>query len=150
MTPSDQPTPTAALEPELRAISDTFLAQLERLQALEERKRLIPVDDPSFPTIALEVEEAARALLGQAGRQRNVAHEIHDEAVAEGATGTIEEIPPEMSAARILAQWREVERQLAETEAGSPRARDLERRSQAFRTAYQRAYEAARDAHPKG
>jgi uncharacterized protein YciW len=143
--PADHdPYQTDPVQPEIRAISDTFLAQLERLQALEERKRVTPVDDPSFPALAEEIEATTRALLERAAAQNTAAQEIHDEAVEEGTSGTIVDIPPDTSAARILALWREVERELAAEAPGSPRARDLERRSAAYRIAYQRAYEAAR------
>lgn len=140
----DAATPDSA-QGDLRAISDTFLAQLERLAALEERKRETPVDDPSFPQLAQEVETTTRALLQRAASQTSAAHEVHEEAVTEGASFTIEDIPPGTSAVRILALWREVERELSAEQPGSPRARDLERRSAAYRVAYQRAYEAARD-----
>lgn len=143
--PADRdPYQTDPVQPEIRAISDTFLAQLERLQALEERKRVTPVDDPSFPALADEIEQTTRALLERAAAQNAAAQEIHTEAVEEGSTGTIVDIPPDTSAARILALWREVERELAAEAPGSARARDLERRSAAYRIAYQRAYEAAR------
>lgn len=143
--PSERdPYQTDPVQPEIRAISDTFLAQLERLQALEERKRVTPVDDPSFPALAEEIEQTTRALLERAAAQNAAAQEIHTDAVEEGSTGTIVDIPPDTSAARILALWREVERELAAEAPGSPRARDLERRSAAYRIAYQRAYEAAR------
>ncbi len=139
----DVATPDAA-QSDLRAISDSFLSQIERLTALEERKREMPVDDPAFPQLAQEVEEMARALLARAASQNVVAHEVHADAVSDGTTLTIEEIPPGTSASRILALWREVERELAAEQPGSPRARDLERRAAAYRTAYQRAYEDAR------
>jgi hypothetical protein len=132
------------LEPDIRAISDAFLAELDRLGELEERKRQTPVDDPSFPVLALEVEETARALLARAAQQRETAHEVHQEAVEEGPTATIEDIPPGTSAARILAMWRDVERELAALPPGSPEARALSRRSTVYRLAYQTAYEAAR------
>jgi hypothetical protein len=141
---SPEPYQADPVQPELRAISDTFLAQLERLQALEERKRLTPVDSPDFPMLAREVEDTTRALLERAGRQREEAVEAHDDALSHGVSGTIEEVPPDTSAARILALWREVERELTLEAPGSPRARDLERRSAAYRMAYQRVYEAAR------
>ena len=147
MTPAtpDHATPDAA-QSDLRAISDSFLAQIERLTALEELKRETPVDDPAFPRLAQEVEEMTRALLARATSQNLVAREVHADAVSDGGTTTIEEIPAGTPVARILALWREVERELADAEPGSPRARELERRSAAFRTAYQRAYESARAA----
>lgn len=144
MTSSDP----SGLEPELRAISDTFLVQLDRLAALEERKRVTPVDDPAFPQLAREVEDATRALLTRAAQQTSTATEVHDAAVSDGTSGTIEEFPPDYSAARILALWRDTERALAQVKPGSARAVDLERRAAAYRAAYQRAYDAVRRSQP--
>lgn len=128
---------------DIRVISDTFLAQLEQLAALEERKRVTPMDDPAFPALAQEVEDATRALLERAAQQQRVASELHDVAVAEGTAGTIEDVPADWSATRILEAWREAERNLVAEVPGSLRARDLERRAAAYRAAYQRAYLAA-------
>lgn len=145
MMPSDHdPYQTDPVQPEIRAISDTFLATIERLTTLEERKRVTPMDDPSFPALAEEIEVTTRALLDRAAAQTTAAQQLHEEAVEEGTSGMIVDIPPDMSAARILVLWREVERELAAEAPGSARARDLERRSAAYRIAYQRAYEAAR------
>ena len=123
----------STLEPELRAISDTFLVQLDRLAALEDRKRVTPVDDPAFPLLAQEVEDATRALLERAAQQTTTATALHDVAVSDGTSGTIEDIPPDYSAARILALWRDTERALAQEEPGSAAAADLERRASAYR-----------------
>jgi len=138
------PPETSALEPDLRAISDTFLVQLDRLTELEERKRGTPVDDPAFPQLARDVEDATRALLTRAAQQTRTAADVHDAAVSDGTTGTIEEIPADYSAARILALWRDTERALAQELPGSAAAVDLERRASAYRVAYQRAYDTSR------
>src|SRR3954452_5711454 len=96
---AESPDPAQA---ELREISDGFLAQLERLSALEERKRETPVDDPAFPRLAAEVEATTRALLERAASQTAAAHEVHEGAVADGTSLTIEDIPQGTSATRIL------------------------------------------------
>jgi len=128
------------LDPHLRLISDTFLEQLERLLALEERKRETPFDDPAFPSLARDVEDAARALLGRAAHQAERAHDVHDQAVGDGASSTIEDIPADLTPARILAMWRDADRELAVAEPGSSRQRELRDRVDALRSAYQRAY----------
>lgn len=116
------------------------MEQMEQLLALEERKRVTPVDDPGFPAIARDVEDAARALLERASQQTERAHDVHDRAVAEGASATIEDIPADLSPARILTLWRDADRELRSTEPGSLRARQLEMTVDALRAAYQRAY----------
>ena len=107
---------------------------------MEERKRATPVDDPWFPTLARQVEEAAQALLERAAEQTQLAQEVHDQSVGDGASTTIEDIPADLSPARILAMWRDADRSLADAEPGSPRERELRTRVQALRGAYQQAY----------
>lgn len=129
------------LDPGLRVISDTFMSQLEELMALEERKRTTPVDDPSFPDVARQVETAARALLDRASQQTSAAQDVHDTAVEAGATATIEDIPADLSPARVLALWRDADRELASAEHGSVRWYELRTRVDAYRRAYQAAYD---------
>jgi hypothetical protein len=140
MTSTDQ-TPHEA---ELRAISDTFLSQLDALAALEERKRSTPLDDPDLPRLARQVVDATQALLQRAGEQHRTATSLHAEAVQDGTSVTIEEVPADWSAAQILAMWRDTERALAQVTPGSPRERELTQRSAAYRLAYQRVHDAAR------
>jgi hypothetical protein len=131
---------TSALDPTLRIVSDAVMQQLEELLALEERKRMTPVDDPAFPELARQVEDAARRLLAGASGQTTAATEVHDEAVAEGTSATIEDIPADVSPTEILARWRDAERDLAAVEAGSARWIQLNTQVEALRRAYQEAY----------
>ncbi len=133
----DEATP---LDVRLRTISDTFLQQLDQVLALEERKRDTPVDDEAFPALARAVEDGVRALLERAQEQTRDADSAHIEAVAEGSSEAIADIPADLTPTGILAQWREAERALADATPGSPEQRELQRRIAAFRGAYQAAY----------
>jgi hypothetical protein len=129
------------IDPTLRIVSDDFLAQLDGLLALEERKRLTPVDDPDFPQIADDVREAARLLLAQAAEQATRAEDVHSSAVASGASATIEEMREDLTPARILALWREADQERRAVPAGSARWQELTIQIEALRRSYQRAYE---------
>jgi hypothetical protein len=133
-------TETPDLDPSLRTVSDTFVQQLDRLMALEERKRETPVDDEGFPALAREVEDAARALLERAQEQTARAEETHTQAVAEGVSAMIEDIPEDLTPSGILRLWREAERELLHATEGTEERRRLTARVETLRAAYQRAY----------
>lgn len=132
---------TDIADPTLRVISDTFMAQLDELHALEEQKRVTPMDDPAFADLARRVEEAARNLLDRAAQQATAAERSHDAAVESGSAATIVDLPADLTPARILAMWRDADRELASVEPGSARAIELTSVVAALRRAYQRAYE---------
>jgi hypothetical protein len=98
------------------------------------------VDDPAFPSIAREVEDVARALLERAAQQTDRAQQVHDAAVTDGASATIEDIPSELSPAQILARWRDADRRLAALDPTSSEARTLRGTIDGLRAAYHRAY----------
>lgn len=135
--PDDAP----QLDPTIRVVSDDFLTQLDVVLALEERKRLTPVDDPAFPRLAEEVREAARLLLSEAAEQSARAEDVHVAAITSGTTTTIEELPGDLTPARLLALWREADRERQTLDPGSARWHELNIRIDALRRAYQRAYE---------
>ncbi len=127
--------PEMSLEQELRVASDNFLTRVDRLHALEERKRSSRSDD--LADLAQEVETLAAEVLEWAGRQR----ELASAAATEGAPHAlpIAIIPPRRLDV-VLDDWRVAERHLdtvspntAEWE--SARA-DVER----LRDEYARAY----------
>jgi hypothetical protein len=120
----------------LRAESDTFVAQLERLADLEHTKRDIPPSDPRFLALAVEVEQAAKALLADARGQT----ELGDAAHTAGLSVPITAIPPGMSAAQIIVGWRDTERQLATMDPASDEAREARLMIDAYRRAYQAAF----------
>lgn len=137
--------PSSALEQQLRVTSDNFLTRVERLHALEERKRSLPSDE--LAGIAEEVETLASEVLAWAGRQRDLA-------VAASADDAPDALPIAIIPARrlevVLEDWRAAERRLAaETPntAGWESARaDVER----LREEYARAYYEQTRGEPHG
>jgi hypothetical protein len=129
----------------LRATSDTLLADLERLEALERDKRQLEPDDPRLPELAAAVEDVARRLLGRSVDQRQlaaVAHRLASEGAPGAPTAPIEETPRESHV--ILADWRDAERRLADASPGTPEALAAEADIERYRDEYRDAHEAAR------
>lgn len=96
-------------EHELRLASDDFLARVERLDALEGRKRELRPGTPEMIDVAHQVEALAREVLDLAKRQTDLA-------TAVAADPTLDMPPIAIIAPRplpvILAEWREAERRL--------------------------------------
>lgn len=143
-TPPAGHVPDSSLEQELRVASDNFLTRVERLHALEERKRSLPSDE--LAGIAQEVETLAVEVLAWAGRQRELAS-------AAAADDAPDAPPIAIIPARrldvVLEDWRAAERRLGgETpntaEWESARA-DVERLREEYARAY---YEQTRAERP--
>jgi hypothetical protein len=121
---------------ELRVTSDSFLARVERLQALEEQKRELPPEQAS--DLAHEVEALTREVLEWAERQSALA----DKAAETPGDGVPIAIQPPRALHTVLEEWRAAERRLATEEpntAGFESARaDIDR----LRDEYARAYNA--------
>ena len=92
--------------------------------------------DPGFVTLVLEVEQPASIVLHDAKGQT----EIGQEAQLDGITTAIKDVPDTLTAMQILAQWRELERQLAGESPASDRARELRAQIDAYLRAYQRVF----------
>jgi hypothetical protein len=131
----DQGTPQATAAA-LAANSDTFMVQLERLAELEQRKRDLPPNDPRFVALAVEVEDAAKALLQDARDQTALGDVAH----AAGLSVPIVEVPNDLTAAQIIAEWRDVERRLSSLPPASDEAREARLMIDAYRRAYQAAF----------
>ena len=112
----------------LRETSDELIRDLEALSTLEDEKRQIAPDDPRFVDLATQIESIAARVLVTSGRQRELTEEIHriaDERHPPAAVPeSIEDTPRPISA--ILADWRDAERRLEGTEAGSAEEREVE------------------------
>jgi hypothetical protein len=135
-----------SIEPNLSAVSDAMLANLDRLRRLELEKRTLPVGSPRLVDLATEIEELAVAVLGTSDTQVDLAKD----AVRDARAGlvdpntTIEEMaaaPRELHV--ILEEWRNAERRLAELDADSPDALPLRAHIELLREEYRRAHEAA-------
>ncbi len=123
------------LEQELRVASDNLLTRVERLHALEERKRALPSDD--IADIAAEVEALATEVLEWAGRQR----ELATAAAADDAQDALPiAIIPPRRLDLVLDDWRAAERRL---DTMSPNTADWESARadvERLREEYARAY----------
>jgi hypothetical protein len=120
---------------ELRLTSDSFLARVERLQALEEQKRQLPPDQVA--DISREVEALSREVLEWAQRQTVLAAEA---AVDPTATRPIAVVPPRELHV-VLEEWRAAERKLSGQEPGTAAWESAQADIDRLRDEYARAYE---------
>jgi hypothetical protein len=141
MPEEQSPEVAAVTGAELRAESDTFVAQLQRLAELENEKRDTPPTDPRFLGLAVEVEDAAAALLNDARGQTALGDAAH----AAGVSDPITLISPDLSAIELISSWRAAERRLADLPPRSDEARSLRLTIDAYRRAYQSTFKAHRD-----
>jgi hypothetical protein len=128
----------------LRATSDALVRDLERLAALERKKRRMTPGDPRLMDIAGEVESLALRVLGSSVRQRELAEDAEDLVEAgspDAPTRTIAATPREIHV--ILAEWRDAERRAGDADPGSPAARAAETEVERLRAEYRRAHEDA-------
>lgn len=135
----------------LRATSDSLLRDLAELHELEQRKRVLDPGDDRLVLLAEEIEVLAVRVLGASIRQRQITQQAEAQIDAGAATApetSIADTPREIHV--ILAEWREAERERAETPDGSPRAQELEQRVDALRDEYRRAHEAVERRRPGG
>jgi hypothetical protein len=135
-----------SIEPNLPAVSDAMLANLDRLRTLELEKRNLPVGSPRLVDLALEIDELAVAVLGTSDTQVDLAKEAVREARAGviDPKATIEEMaaaPRELHV--VLEDWRNAERRLAGLASDSPEALPLRADIELLREEYRRAHEAA-------
>jgi hypothetical protein len=135
-----------SIEPNLHAVSDAMLANLDRLRALELEKRSLPVGSPRLVELATEIEELAAAVLGTSDTQVDLAKEAVKEAQA-GAIDpdtTIDEMgaaPRELHI--VLGEWREAERRLGEAGGDTQEALRLRAEIELLRAEYRRSHDAA-------
>jgi hypothetical protein len=132
-----------AIRDALRGASDGLLIAIREVDARERLKRGVPPDDPTFAGLAKEVRDAAETVLRLARVEADNAVAVQVEPGSSGLP-TIEASPPPMNLAGILAEWRDVERRLAEAEPSSPAAHDLMEQFEALRDRYARAMESLR------
>ena len=133
----------------LRETSDELIRDLEALATLEEEKRQIAPDDTRFVDLATRIESIAMRVLVASGRQRKLTERIHrmaDEGSHADVPESIEAVPRPISA--ILADWRDAERRLEGTEAGSAEQREVEVLVEQLRDEYRAAHETALRENP--
>ena len=122
-------------EQELRVTSDSFLALVERLQALEEQKRELPPAEAA--DIAREVETLTREVLAWAEQQTELA-----EKAATMPNSTPIAITPPRPLHEVLVEWRAAERRLAGEEPGTAAFESARADVDRLRDEYARAYNA--------
>ncbi len=122
-------------EAELRATSDVLLAAIDELRTVEEEKREVSPDDPSFSELAARVDHLARTVLDLSQVQRE-----HADARVRPSR-PISEVPADLPMAAILERWRAAERQLESTTQGSEEWLTAAAEADACREAYRRAWE---------
>jgi hypothetical protein len=134
------------IEPNLPAVSDALLANLDRLRALELEKRNLPVGSPRLIELATEIESLASSVLGSSDMQVDLAKE----AVKEARAGvidpdmTIDEMgAPPREVHVVLEEWRDAERRLGEVGGDTPEALRIRADIEVLRDEYRRAHDAA-------
>jgi hypothetical protein len=137
----DQGSEATVTAAELRAESDTFVAQLQRLIDLESEKRDMVPSDPRFVSLAVQVEDAAAALLEDARGQTALGDAAHNVGLAD----PIAVISPNLSAIELISAWRDAERTLSALPPRSEEARSLRLMIDAYRRAYQAVFQELRD-----
>jgi hypothetical protein len=127
----------------LRSVSDELMLDLEALVNAEEEKRKVAPDDPRLVTLAAEVDEIARRILGLTSLQQDIAVDVHDQAVEGGVDAPTEPIEEtHRPIGLILAEWRTAERDVAAAAPGSAEAETARATADRLRDEYGRAYEA--------
>jgi hypothetical protein len=101
------------IEQEVRSTSDNLLRSLERLEALEAKKRTTEPDSAEFRSLAAEIERLGAAVFAHAHAQRELGDKSRAIAKRSGAdVPTIEETVPNRDLSMILAEWRAAERRM--------------------------------------
>ena len=134
------------IEEHLRGASDAILVLLTEIGQLERHKRGIPPGDNRFDEVARSIRIAAQAL-GDFTQQEEewAAVATEDRTDLE----TISEAETSESLSAILERWRAVERQLDDTEPGSPEAVRLFAEFERLRGEYMVAFRAHHAARPQ-
>ena len=126
-------------EQELRLTSDTFLARVERLQALEVQKRELPPSQTA--ALAREVETLASEVLRLARRQTALA----SLAASESPDGRPIAVTGPRAVAVVLDEWRAAERSLTEVQPGTAAWESIRSDVDRLRDEYARAHQALAD-----
>ena len=128
------PAGASANELELRRSSAEFLSELDRLGAMERRKRDMASSDDQRVTLAREIEDATMSLVGLSRYQTRL---IELEQQSQG-----EREPSTRKPAEVLEEWRAAERVLRDARTTLERATDL---ADQLRVEHRRSLEAQRE-----
>ena len=120
-TLSDDPD---AIRDGLRGASDGLLVAIHQVEARERLKRAVAPHDPRFASLARDVRVAAEVVLTLARDEEREAEQAT--AAAAGASlPTIDASKPPPDLATILAEWRQVERDLEAADPASTAGQEL-------------------------
>lgn len=108
----------------LRGASDGLLLAIREVEAREHLKRGVHPADPEFAPLAREVRIAAEAVLTLA-REEEARADQTSGSRADAGLPTINDSTPRPDLAKILSEWRAVERQLAAADPASSEAHEL-------------------------
>lgn len=108
----------------LRGASDGLLLAIREVEQREGRKRDVRPGDPGFAPLAREVRIAAEAVLSLAREEEARATETSGQDLGEGLP-TINASTPRAELAKILDEWRAVDRRLAAAPPASAEEREL-------------------------
>jgi hypothetical protein len=122
----------------LRATSDALLRDLEALLLLEEKKRVLPLDDPAMVDLAQQVRQIAGRVLDRTDAQVELAEQVLADPQA---VAPIAKTP--RTTASILAEWRELERRALAAPEGSAERTEIEVLASRLRDEYRAAFDAA-------
>ena len=129
----------------LRSVSDALMRDLEALVNAEEEKRAVAPDDPRLVSLAAEVDQLARRVLGLTARQQDIAVDVHEQAVEGGVDAPTQPIKEtHRPIGLILAEWRTAERDVAAAAPGSKEAESARATADRLRDEYRQAYDALR------
>ncbi|MEO7119114.1 MAG: hypothetical protein ABIZ34_09110 [Candidatus Limnocylindrales bacterium] len=133
------------VERSLRQVSDDLLADLAKLQELEETKRQIPPDDERLVGLAVAIERLAVRVLRSSRDESQIVQaaavmvQIDDPGAP---VNSIEETPRLMR--DILSEWRMAEQELSAAPEGSDDAAKATAKTATLRAEYQRACDFAK------
>jgi hypothetical protein len=105
---------------ELRATSDRMLGMLDELRALEMRKRGLTPGTDEFARLAWDVADLARTAVRWSELQLRQANEALAVGASEPAVALVDVPPRRLD--EVLAEWRQAEIRLSQTQPGSPEA----------------------------
>lgn len=128
----------------LRAASDQLVLAIAEVDVRERRKRGMRPGEQEFLELARSVRIAAEVVLELARQEERTALEIERESRG-GTLPPIEHMTPAKELARILDEWRAVEKRLVEAEAGSTEAEELMTEFERLRDAYAQTLRARRN-----
>lgn len=127
------------IEEHLRGASDAILLLLTEIGQLERHKRGIPPAEDRFDEIARSVRVAAQALADFTKQEEDWATAATADRID---LDTIAEAESSESLTEILERWRAVERQLDDTEPGTPESVRLFAQFERLRDEYMAAFRA--------